>query len=176
MTPLEELFADPWFPFEGEITVKPLEAPVVPEPARSEESADDCAMCTRPDSDLVWSNDRWALQPYKKSSLPGVVLLITRAHHDSYSDLPDDLLAELGPMTARVERAVLTLDDIARVHTCRWGDGSGHFHLWFMPRPLGAMQMRGSMLPMWLDLLPVLPADEAGAALDRIAAAMRAGD
>src|SRR4051794_38175197 len=34
--------------------------------------------------------------------------------------LPDDLAAELGLMLARVERAVLSVGEIGRVHACRW--------------------------------------------------------
>ena len=37
----------------------------------------------------------------------------------------------------RVERAVLALGDVGRVHLYRWGDGGAHFHVWFVPRPLG---------------------------------------
>ena len=176
MTRLEDLFADPWFPFTGDFAVKPLEPPVIPEPARSGETPDDCSGCRRQDADFVWSNADWALQADREASFPGIVLLVTRGHYDSFADLPERLLAELGPMTARVERAVLSMGDVARVHVLRWGDGSGHFHLWFMPRPLGAMQLRGSMFPMWLDLLDPLPASELDPALEQIAAAMRAGD
>ena len=176
MTPLDELVADPWFPFHGQIAVKPLQAPLVPEPARSAESAADCATCARPESEILWADADWAVQAYRDSPFPGVVLLVTRGHYDSYADLPQRLLAQLGPMTARVERAVLSVGDVARVHVCRWGDGSAHFHQWFLPRPLGALQLRGSMLPMWMDLLPVLPADAVDAALATISASMRAGD
>ena len=41
-----------------------------------------------------------------------------------------------------------------------------------MPRPLGALQMRGSMLPVWMDVLPKLPEAQANEALARIAAAL----
>ncbi len=51
-----------------------------------------------------------------------------------------------------------------------------HFHLWFFPRPLGQLQLRGSMLPVWLDVLPPLPADEKEAALTWVAAALAASD
>jgi hypothetical protein len=42
-----------------------------------------------------------------------------------------------------------------------------------MPRPLGALQMRGSPFPVWLDVLPELPDDVVDAALDAIVAALR---
>ena len=106
---------------------------------------------------FVWTNAHWRLKGYQPTELLGLVLLETRDHYDSFADMPDDLLAELGPLTARIERAVLGLGGIARVHVLRYGDGGEHFHLWFMPRPLGALQMRGSMLPVWMDVLPKLP-------------------
>jgi hypothetical protein len=44
-----------------------------------------------------------------------------------------------------------------------------------MPRPLGALQMRGSMLAVWMDVLPKVADDVADEALARIAAALRTG-
>jgi diadenosine tetraphosphate (Ap4A) HIT family hydrolase len=176
MTSLEELVADPWFPFEGAISVKALQDRVVPEPARAGHAAADCAVCARPESDYIWANADWALRPDRDTPFPGVALLLTRGHYDSYADLPESLLGQIGAMTARVEKAVLSIGDVAGVHVCRWGDGSAHFHQWFLPRPLGAPQLRGSMLPMRMDLLTVLPADAIDAALATIWAAMRAGD
>lgn len=73
-----------------------------------------------------------------------------------------------------MEKALLGLGDIARVHVNRWGDGGAHFHLWFMPRPLGMLQLRGSMLPMWLDLMPDVSPDDAAAALRGIASTLAA--
>ena len=154
MTTLDELIADSWFPFAGDITVKPFEDPVVPEPDRHHVDPATCDGCSSPDEDFVWTDDRWRLMPYLPTQIPGIVLLQPRLHVDSFADMSPDLLAELGPLTARIERVLHATGDVARVHVNRWGDGGAHFHLWFMPRPLGALQLRGSMLPMWLDLLP----------------------
>src|SRR5215212_1500130 len=98
MTTLEELIADSWFPFAGDITVKPFEPPVLPEPARHGVDAADCQSCQRADDDYVWTDDRWRLSAYLPTQVRGIVLLETRAHVDSFSDFPDDLLAALGPM------------------------------------------------------------------------------
>ena len=75
-------------------------------------------------------------------------------------------------MTARVERAILSLGDIARVHLYRWGDGGAHFHVWLLPRPLGMLEASGMALPLWEDVLPNVPDEELRAAAERIAAAM----
>jgi diadenosine tetraphosphate (Ap4A) HIT family hydrolase len=175
MTSLADLIADSWFPFAGDITVKPLEPPVVPEPPRAGLTADDCHACGRDDDTYLWTDRHWRLHGMLPTQIPGIVLLETRAHIDSFADMPAELLAEIGPMAARVEQVLHdALDDVARVHVNRWGDGGAHFHLWFMPRPLGALQLRGSMLPMWLDLMPDLDDAAAHAALDAIAARMAA--
>ena len=166
-----ELLEDDWFPFTGDVRIKALNPPVIPEPDRHDLPGD-CKHCSRPDEDFVWVNENWRLIAYLPTEFAGCVLLMPRDHYDSFADLPDELLTELGPLTARIERAVLGLGGIGRVHVCRYGDGGAHFHLWFLPRPLGALQLRGSMLPVWMDLLPKVPDEEARAALDQIAAAL----
>lgn len=174
MPTLDELIADSWFPFTGDIAVKPLDPPVIPEPDRGGLDPAACWACQRPDSDYAWTDASWRLTGMLPTQLRGIVLLETRDHHDSFADLGPNLLAEVGPMIARVEKALLGLGDVARVHVNRWGDGGAHFHLWFMPRPLGMLQLRGSMLPMWLDLMPDVEPDVAAAALHTIASAMAA--
>ena len=87
-------------------------------------------------------------------------------------DLPEELQADFGRVAARVERAILSLGDIARVHLYRWGDGGAHFHVWFLPRPLGMVEASGMALPLWEDVLPNVPDEELRAAAERVAAAM----
>jgi hypothetical protein len=43
------------------------------------------------------------------------------------------------------------------VHVNRWGDGSAHLHLWFLARPFGRLQLRGTFLSLWDDILPPVP-------------------
>lgn len=174
MSALDDLIADLRFPFTGDIRVKPLDEPIVPEPERSGVQSGDCHACSRLDDDYVWTDDRWRLGSVRPAQVRGIVLLETRAHHDSFADMAVPTLAELGPMVARVERAVLGIGDVARVHVNRWGEGVAHFHLWFMPRPLGWLQLRGPMLPLWLDLMPDIDDDTAQSALRSIARAMAA--
>ena len=75
-------------------------------------------------------------------------------------------------MAARVERAILALGDVGRVHLYRWGDGGAHFHVWFMPRPLGMLEASGMMLPLWEDVLPNVTDEELADAAKRVAAAL----
>ncbi|MDR6324337.1 hypothetical protein J3R03_008533 [Actinoplanes couchii] len=85
-----------------------------------------------------------------------VLILECRSHLD-LGDLPNLLAAELGVMTVRLERAIRSLDGVARVHVNRWGDGSAHLHMWFLARPYGRLQLRGTFLSLWDDILPVVP-------------------
>ncbi|MGH3425198.1 MAG: hypothetical protein ACRDO8_10740 [Nocardioidaceae bacterium] len=105
-------------------------------------------------------------------SLPGTVWIASREHADSFSDLSEAAAEAFGPLAARVERAVLGLGDVARVHLYRWGDGGAHFHVWFVPRPLGMLEASGPMLPIWEDVLPNVPDAELLAAAQKVAAAM----
>ncbi|WP_431729914.1 hypothetical protein [Verrucosispora sp. TAA-831] len=88
-----------------------------------------------------------------------VLILESRSHLD-LGDLPNLLAAELGVMTVRLERAIRSLDGVARVHVNRWGDGSAHLHLWFLARPYGRLQLRGTFLSLWDSILPPISEDK----------------
>jgi hypothetical protein len=149
----------PSFPFEGELRIKPLEETVAAEPPRDGEEEGSCDACGTPDDSYIWVNERWRVRAMDHpSGLPMVLILESRSHLD-LGDLPNLLAAELGVMTVRLERAIRSLDQVARVHVNRWGDGAAHLHVWFMARPVGRLQLRGSFLSMWDDILP--PVDEA---------------
>jgi hypothetical protein len=142
------------FPFEGDLKVKALDAPVDVEPARKGEEIADCKACQSSDDSYIWVNERWRVRSMDRpTGLPMILILEPRSHLD-LGDLPNLLAAELGVMTVRVERAIRSLDNVARVHVNRWGDGAAHLHVWFMARPKGQLQLRGSFLPMWDDILP----------------------
>ncbi|WP_433372544.1 hypothetical protein ACQPZX_49675 [Actinoplanes sp. CA-142083] len=137
--------------------VKPLAAPVEVEPPRSGEDAADCIACGTPDDAYIWVSERWRVRAMDRpTGLPMVLILECRSHLD-LGDLPNLLAAELGVMTVRLERAIRSLDGVARVHVNRWGDGSAHLHLWFLARPYGRLQLRGTFLSLWDDILPVIP-------------------
>ena len=145
----------------------------IPEPPRKgDPGGPPCRICEGRVTPVVWSDENWTLHPPRGGSLPGAVWVASRVHVDSFSDLPPDLAADFGRIAARVERAILSLGDIARVHLYRWGDGGAHFHVWFIPRPLGMLEASGMMLPLWEDVLPNVPDEELAAAAVRVAAAM----
>lgn len=161
------------FPFEPEqLRVKPLDPLMLPEPPRLGEDGVDCRRCQGPPTGLVWHNDRWSLSGGPGSmGLPVAAILEPNRHLD-LADLDDEWAAELGVISARLVRAGEQLDTVARMHVNRWGDGGAHLHLWFLGRPAGLVQLRGSCLPLWLDMLPPTPDDVAQANLRRLAAAL----
>ncbi|MDT4933765.1 MAG: hypothetical protein QOK11_1657, partial [Pseudonocardiales bacterium] len=113
------------FPFDGEMQPREL-LPPSSEPIRPGEGGVECSMCERADDTYLWTSEDWRLSAPQRNGLPVVVILQSRAHYGELSALPDDLAAELGMMLSRVERAVLSVGEIGRVHTCRWGDGAEH--------------------------------------------------
>jgi hypothetical protein len=167
---------DELFPLEGEILVKRLEPPIIPEPHRKGEAGrEPCWPCEHMEEGAIWSNANWVVGAHEGHGLPAVAVLMPRAHHD-LNDLPAGLASELGVIIKRVSRAISALPDTGRVHVNRWGDGSEHFHLWFLVRPKGMWQMRGAMLAIWDDLLPKVPSKEWNANLRTVAEALATED
>ncbi len=147
-------------PFEPDgLRVVPLRPPVLPEPARHGEDPSDCDAC-RKRNEGIWLDDHWRLARIPGVGVPLVLMLYPREHHD-LTDLPDDLAAELGVLTAHLARHIQALAHISRAHVYRIGDGGAHLHVWFFARPEGQAQMYGSWLVVWDDLLPEYPSDVA---------------
>jgi diadenosine tetraphosphate (Ap4A) HIT family hydrolase len=160
-------------PYQEPLVPKAPGARVIPEPPRrGEPGGRPCGVCNRDVTDALWSDDLWTLHPPVGGSLPGTVWLASRAHFDSFADMPASYAAAFGLVVARVERAILALHDVGRVHLYRWGDGGAHFHVWFLPRPLGMTEAAGMYLPIWEDVLPNVPDADLLAAGKRVAAAM----
>jgi diadenosine tetraphosphate (Ap4A) HIT family hydrolase len=158
-------------PFEPEgLRVAPLRPPVLPEPPRHGEDPADCSSCRERDEG-IWRDDRWRLTRIEKVGVPLVLMLHPRDHHD-LDDLPDDLAAELGVLTAHIARHVQALPHISRAHVYRIGDGGAHLHVWFFARPEGQAQLYGSWMVVWDDLLPEYPEDTAAADAALVAEAL----
>ena len=154
--PVEEW--DSW-PFEGELRPKALRPPE-PDPVIRGTGGVDCPACDRPDSEYLWTDDRWRLTSLPEpSGLPVIVMLEPREHYAAPADLPDELAREQGVMLGRVERAVLSVGGIGMVHIGRWGEGLAHLHWWFIARPAGFAQMRSSFNEIWDEVLPPVPRD-----------------
>ncbi len=163
------------FPFEfAALRSKPFEPPVLPEPPRGGEGGRDCWRCDNMEKDVVWSDERWVLASWgEPTGLPFVAALMPKAHLD-LGDLDGTYAADLGVLTVRIERAVRALGNIGRVHVNKWGDGGAHLHVMFLARPEGQLQLRGSNLALWEEMLPRVPEDVATADLRTVAHALAA--
>lgn len=160
-------------PYEEPLTYRPPGERVIPEPPRrGEPGGDPCGICSDKTTSAVWSDDLWTLHPPVGGSLPGAVWLASREHADTFSDLSSPAAADFGRVVAKVERAMLSLGGVARVHLYRWGDGGSHFHVWMLPRPLGMLEASGMMLPLWEDAMPNVSDEELREAAEKIAAKM----
>src|SRR5829696_6169094 len=143
-------------PYTEPLTVREPGERVVPEPPRrGEPGGEPCGLCSGQATPPVWHNEHFSLHPPVQGSLAGAVWLASREHVDSFSDLSPEAAAAFG-----------------RVHLYRWGDGGAHFHVWFMPRPLGMLEASGMMLPLWEDVLPNVTDEELADAAKRVAAAL----
>ena len=109
-------------PYQEPLVVREPGDRVIPEPPRrGEPGGPPCGICGGRVTDAVWSDENWTLHPPVGGSLPGAVWLASRVHVDSFADLPGPLAADFGRVAARVERAILSLGEVARVHLYRVG-------------------------------------------------------
>ena len=164
----------PIFPFEGDMRVREIKPRLDQERVRNgDPGGDPCHRCEGDGSaaDPIWSNGRWAVRPlnFGDGAAPFPADMLEAVEHLDIDDLSEDMAAELGVLTLRLNKAIMNLGTVGRVHFNRWGDGAAHFHVWFLGRPAGAWQFSGYTLPLWGFTLPPMPADE-HAANDRLVA------
>lgn len=146
------------FPFDGDMHPRALRPPTAVEKPRAGAGGVDCVSCARPDADYLWTTERWRLYSFPKpSGLPLILIFEPREHFGEPGELPDEMASELGRLIAKIERAIRAVDEIGRVHVCRWGDGSEHLHWWFIARPARLEQLIGSFATIWDDVLPPVP-------------------
>jgi diadenosine tetraphosphate (Ap4A) HIT family hydrolase len=155
--------------------LKALERPVLREsPREGKDGPNPCFVCDDQSRYVVWTDEHWLVRHLgEPSALPVVLMLCPTGHHDLL-DLPPQRAAELGPMMQRVERAILSLGGIARVHTYKIGEHSSHLHPWLFARPAGLTQLASSNLPTWDDLLPKQNEAQWRAVLRELGAALSA--
>ena len=172
----EPLLGGAFFPFEGDLQVVPLADPVIPEPPRNgEPGGGDCFRCANPDGHVIWRDELWDVRAgFQPTGLP-MMAGLAPVQHMTLHTLTPEVIASMGAVIQRLAVAIGRIDAVARTHFSRWGDGSEHFHMWFLARPLGMMQLRGAMIAAWDDLLPPIPDDELAANMRTVAAAMAEG-
>jgi diadenosine tetraphosphate (Ap4A) HIT family hydrolase len=147
------------FPWDGDLSVRPLRPPLPAEAPREGAGGSPCWKCTDPGRDVIWENERWTVSSTPApTGLPLVLFLMSKEHLD-YADLDDELAGECGRISVRLARIMERLEGIGRTHVMKVGDGFEHLHLWFFARPAGFEQVRGSSITEWDDVLPPVPED-----------------
>ena len=145
----------PWTVRDGEIVPREL-APPSDDPPRKGEGAEQlCSSCADTNRDnVIWQDEAWRLKHFgQPSGLPLVLILEPRVHVD-FGQLDDELASEHGRITSRLVRIVESLDNIARCHVLRYGDGGAHAHTWFVARTARLTGVIGSPVIEWDDVLP----------------------
>ena len=166
---------------ENELPLKQLSPPQLPEPALHGAGGVDCGSCgPQADGWTVYEDDLWRVRALTRDiTLPGTAMLTSIRHATGLADLTLEEAATFGVMCQRVTAALLSREAgspgygdgrVGRVHLHFWGDGGEHFHVWFFPRPLGYLDLRGSYLVEWEELLPAASAADLRAGADDLRA------
>ena len=148
------------FPFEADsLRVWPLTEYAVPEPDRTVTAAD-CNTCrVVGDPDRVLGGIGRFVVLWVPTSLVFTANVSAR-DHVMLDDLGPDDHADLGRAIGAAYDAVNALPGVGRVHVNKWENGKGHLSFVLSARPEGVLQLRGSNLPIWADLLPPTPLEE----------------
>lgn len=152
------------WPWTGDLTAKPLDAPTDVEPLRRGADGIDCHTCSAAaDLDpgyVVWHDDLWMLGvPFEPRALPFALFLMPLRHAD-LADLTQEESARQGELLTAIEQAAVSTLPVPRIQVARWGDGGEHLHWWLYARPTGMLQLRGTFLSHWDDLLPPVPEEQ----------------
>lgn len=164
------------WPFDGDLPVRPLAAPSLPEPPRAGEGDRPCDTCVAR-VPPIWQDEYFRLGlGHEPTGLPFAAWLMPHEHGD-LGDLGDAAAARMGVTLVHLDRAIRAVLDVGRVQVARWGDGGSHLHLYVYARPSGLLQLRGTFLSHWDDLLPPVPPElrDADAALVAAELARTAG-
>ena len=154
--PISDWGTFPWDVIEGAIVPATLQPPADEGP-REGEGDRPCPVCRPEQSGVIWENERWRVKHFAEPSGLPLVLILEPHEHLDYGELDDNQAAELGRISVWLNRIMEGLPHIARTHVMRIGDGCSHLHVWFMARPSGIPQTRGSFAVDWDDILPPVP-------------------
>jgi hypothetical protein len=118
--PLPAFVGYPIFPFEGDLRVRPLDAPLERDHVRSgEPGGAPCEICAADDAEYIWVDDNWRLRaPRRRTGVPVQLFLETREHVDM-DELDEHRAAELGLLIVALDRAVQAVGGDPPGHTGR---------------------------------------------------------
>ncbi|RLV47798.1 hypothetical protein D9V37_16860 [Nocardioides mangrovicus] len=157
----------PWQVVDGTLEPKPLAPPAAEPVART--GADGCPICASlPTERTIWENDDFFVSRMFRPSGLLILFLQTKQHID-FTELDDDLAAATGRWEVILCRIVERLPHVAQTYVIRFGSGAEHLHLWFVARPDGFPQIRGSLGLEYDEILPPIPEEVLGPDLHEIA-------
>jgi hypothetical protein len=161
------------FPFEpSSLRARPLTEYAVPEPDRSA-TPESCPSCRGlADEDRVlWTDEHFAFVRATRTSIVFTGQVVAREHL-ALEELDGDGYAALGQALGAAYNAVKSLPEVGQVHLNKWENGKGHLSFAVHARPVGVLQLRGSNLPIWADMLPPVPEDEFAARAEMVRQAL----
>ena len=168
----------PWVGIDDNSPVHQLAPPVEVEPPRSGEGdGGPCRSCAAdlPEWRVVYRDDLWRVYVLADTAFPGTCMLVPHRHADGVAGLDAAELATFGPIVARISTALQERPQgpvgfgdgrVGRVHAHLWNDGAAHLHMWFFPRPYGHLDLLGSVLVEWEEVLPRATEEQVRAAAD----------
>ena len=172
----QPLLESPFFGFEGDLRMKPLEPMLVPERPRSGvEDPSACFHCGPGLEHAIWADEHWHVGAAPDTGLPFVAGLAPNAHvrldemdagaaRHVRRGRPAARRGDPGPRRAWPARTSPAGATAPRTSTSTsW------------PARSGMMQGRGPMLAFWDDVLPRVDADLLAAHRRQVAAAMAEG-
>lgn len=171
---------------ENALPLKELSPPVEVEPPLGGAGGVDCSSCSPQDDGwTVYEDELWRVRAlHQGMTFPGSAMLHSVRHANGIAELTPEEAATYGVLCQRVTRALLEREAgsvgygdgrVGRVHMHFWGDGGEHFHVWFFPRPYGYLDLRGSFLVEWEELLPPASEEDLRAAADDLRRRLAAG-
>ena len=131
--PVPDVVNWPIFPFKGELQVRTVRPFAETEYPRSgEPEGPPCHCSGRPEAEQPaassWESDDWLVRPIRfgDTAAPFPAYMLETVNHIDFEDFDDEMAADFGVISVRLERAIRGLGTVGRVHVNRWGDGGSH--------------------------------------------------
>lgn len=96
-----------------------------------------CAESASNDGRYVWEDRLWRLWTRTTGKVPGYSFLNSRRHIPYITDLDGDEAATLGPVLARITRAIRVATGASLIYLHVFGDGAAHLHMHLVPHQPG---------------------------------------
>jgi diadenosine tetraphosphate (Ap4A) HIT family hydrolase len=112
----------------------------------------DCLACTQtaaetlPDREQVVRTEHWRVAHAFDSALPGWLVFLPSRHITSFTELPEEAAAEVGPLLLDLSYALHTVVGCVKTYQMMFAEAEGfsHLHIHLVPRAADlAPELRG---------------------------------